>query len=317
MTSNQNIFQTMTTRTLVTMDANVGFWKLKLKTKGKVDKVRTIATEIDTLAKQQGHSTSGATDTKNDQRITAAIQALFVDDVLKSYYEDNDDKLNAAIIDFTMSDFTKGTVKHSITNMQLVCDTAAAIILKTPTALDEFNLSITDLPDLQTAIDLLSAVVPTQSVMKSGNKTITADIAKKFVELRAAMTGLDTNVNTYSKISSKFVDDYTNCRRMVQTGVGHVTAEAALMPIHFEALLGKSYTIGDVLTIKNHSLFNAKYGFTNTPEVLPIVLKDIEGGAVVKETIVKDDKGSFGHWLVVYNPNDMDDVDITVLVAKG
>ncbi len=317
MTSNQNIYQSMTTRTLVTMNANDGLWKLKVKTKSKVDAIKLIATTIDTLAKQQGHSTSGATVTKNDQRISAAIQAMFVDDVLKSYYEDINDKLNGAIIDFTMTDFTKGTVKHSITDMQLVYDTAAAIIAKSPTALEAYNLTVTDLPELQVAIDLLSTVVPTQSVMKSGNKTITSDIAKQFVLLRAAMKGLDTNVNTYSKISPKFVEDYTNGRRMVQTSVGHVTAEAALMPIHFEAILGKEYTIGDVLTIKNHSLFNAKYGFSNTPEVLPTVLKSIDGGAVVKETIVKDDNGSFGHWLVVYNPNDMDDVNITVLVAKG
>ena len=317
MTINQIIYQTMVNREIVIMDANDALWKTKLNTKKRVDRIRNILLNIDTLAKQQGLSTSGATDTKNDQRLIAAVMALFIDDILKSYYDDNEDKKSAAFIDFTMTDFAKGAIKHSITSMQLVYDTAAAIVLKTPTALDDYNLTVTDLPDFKTALDLLNEVAPTTSVMRSGNKTITAEISQQFTLLRTEMNGLDNNVNTYSKISPKFVADYTNGRRMVQTSVGHKTAEASLMPVHFEPLLGKDYTVGDVMTLRNHSMFKAKYGYTNDPKVLPLILKDLDAGAEIKDTIALDADGNFGHWLVVFNPNLLDDVNITVLLAKG
>ncbi len=82
---------------------------------------------------------------------------------------------------------------------------------------------------------------------------------------------LDSNVNTYSRISAKFVADYTNGRRMVQTSVGHKTADVALMPVHFEAVLGKDYTVGDTLTLRSHSPFKAKYGYRYRRLVIPII----------------------------------------------
>ena len=104
---------------------------------------------------------------------------------------------------------------------------------------------------------------------------------------------------------------------MVQTGVGHLTEEVALMPEQHEALLGLKYTLGDSFTIRNHSAFVAEYGITNTPGVLPVTRQRIEGNADVHVEITKDNAGSFGHWLVIYNPNEFDDVNLTVLVAKG
>ena len=317
MTTNQIIYYTMVGRTIVIMNLNDSYWKTKLKTKNRVDRIKAILLAIDELAKQQGLSTTGATDTKNDQRLTAAIMTLFVDDILKSYYEDKDDKKSAAIVDFTMTDFAKGAIKNSITNMQLVYDTAAAIELATPLALADYNLKVTDLPEFKTALDSLNDVAPTTSVMRSGNKTVTEDIRLQFALLRKEMTGLDTNVNTYSRTSAKFVADYTNGRRMVQTGLGHKTAEVALMPVHFEAVLGKDYTVGDTLTLRSHSPFKAKFGYSNDPKVLPLKLKDLDGGAEIKDTIELDAEGNFGHWLIIYNPNEFDDVNITVLVAKA
>ncbi len=317
MTNNQLIFLAMADRSIVIMDSNDSFWKLKAKTKKKVDFIKTVVLEINDLAKQQGHSTAGATDTKDSQRLLTATQAKFVESVLKSYYEDIADEKSAAIINFNMNDYMKLSIKKSIINMQLVHDTAAAIVLAKPAVLDEFNLTATDLPELQTAIDLLSAEVPTQSVMRSGNKTITAAISTQFSVLREEMNNLDNNVNTFIKISPKFVADYTNGRRMAQTGGGHTTAEAALMPSHFEALLGKQFTIGDVLTIRNHSKFNLQYGFTNTPAILPTTLSTLGGDEEIKVTVEKDILDSFGHWLVVYNANELDDVNVTILLAKA
>ena len=36
-----------------------------------------------------------------------------------------------------------------------------------------------------------------------------------------------------------------------------------------------------------------------------------------KVVITKDNTDSLGHWLVIHNPNELDDVNVTILVAKG
>jgi len=74
---------------------------------------------------------------------------------------------------------------------------------------------------------------------------------------------------------------------------------------------------GDTLTIKNHSAFTAEYGLTNTPAVLPVSRQKIEAHTDVKVVITKDNTDNFGHWLVIHNPNELDDVNVTILVAKG
>ena len=33
--------------------------------------------------------------------------------------------------------------------------------------------------------------------------------------------------------------------------------------------------------------------------------------------MTKDNTDSFGNWLVIHNPNELDDVNVTILVAKG
>ena len=121
---------------------------------------------------------------------------------------------------------------------------AAAIITKTPTALNVYNFEPTDLTELQADIDSLKEAVSTQSVMKTENKTITAAIKTKMGLLRDKLNSLDTNVSTYKKKYSSFVSDYTFGRRMVQTGVGHLTEELALMPEQHEAVLGQKLYFG-------------------------------------------------------------------------
>lgn len=317
MTRNTLIYITMVNRTIVIMNDNNIIWKTKSKTSEKVTDIKTLATEIADLNKQQGKSTKGATDTKNDERHTTGAQAEHVSSMLQSYYDDANDKKNLAIVKFSITDFVQSNIEDAVKNMQLIYDIAAAIIDKTPTALDVYNFEPTDLTELQADIDSLKIAVPTQSVMRSTNKTITAAIKTKVRLLRDKVNSLDINIGTYKKRYSSFVSDYTNGRRMVQTGVGHLTEHVALMPEQHEALLGLKYTLGDSFTIRNHSAFVAEYGITNTPGVLPVTRQRIEGNADVHVEITKDNAGSFGHWLVIYNPNEFDDVNLTVLVAKG
>ncbi|MEI6185063.1 MAG: hypothetical protein WCP65_05990, partial [Bacteroidota bacterium] len=308
---------TMGSRTLLILNNYNKIWSGKIKTADKITKISDLLTIITDLAKAQGLNTSGATDTKNNNRVAASTQALHVEHILKSYYDDTDDATNLAKIDFNYTTFAYGDIDTSIKNMSLIYDTAAAILIATPTAFAGYNLETTDMADLKLAIEDLKNSVPVQTTMKSGNKAITKELKSNFKLLRKEMTKLDSNINTYAKKNPEFVNVYTNGRRIVQVGIGHKTAEVALMPEHFEAVLGKEYTLGDVLTIRNHSAFSVQYGFTNTPEILPIILKSLEGGGEIRVTVERDDSGSFGHWLILNNQHDLDDVNVTVLLAKG
>ena len=60
-----------------------------------------------------------------------------------------------------------------------------------------------------------------------------------------------------------------------------------------------------------------QYGLTHDAAVLPTKMMSLEGNTEIKMTVELDSTGNFGHWLVLHNPHDMDDVDVTVLLAKG
>jgi len=317
MTHNQMIYKAMTNRTISIMVDKNGIWSLKTNTSNRVTKVNGLLDKLDLLAKEQGLNTKGATGTKNTQRVVSGLQSMHVGSNLKSYYLDKDDTTSFAIVDFSMTDYEYGSIENSVKKMQLVHDTVAAIVLKTPTAFDGYNLEATDLSELQTDIDVLSGAVVVPSKMKSGNKTVTEEILATFGLLKTEMNGLDVNIETYRKSQPEFVNLYNNGRRLVQMGVGHTTAEVALMPVHFEPVMGKEYTLGDKLKIRNHSAFTLKWGFTNNPKVLPTELHDLDGGAVIDVEIVKDANGTFGHWLILHNANEFDDVNATVLLAKA
>ena len=317
MTNNSKNYLSMVDRTKLILDQYKLLWQTRAKMCARLLRIDGIVTDIDILAKKQGLSTGGATGTKKTDRQIAGEQSFHVENILKSYYLEEDDEMNYDIVDYNMTAYLQGNIKDSIKKMQFIYDTANAIITKTPTALNEFNLAATDMAELQADIDVLNGVSAIPSKMISDNKAVTKKINAKFALLRAEMDGLDVNLNTFAKTQSEFTDAYFSGRRIVNSGVGHKTAEVALMPEHFEAVLGDKYNLGDILTIRNHSDFSVQYGFTNTPDVLPTTMKSLDGGADIKVTVEMDATGNIGHWLVLHNAHEMDDVNVTVLVAKG
>jgi len=317
MTINSKNYLSMVDRSQMVLNDYKTLWSNRAKMAARVARILGLETDLDLLAKQQGLSTGGATKTKKTDRDLAGDQAFHVENILKSYYLEEDDTTNYDIVDFCMTDYVSGDIKESIKKMQLIYDTAAAIIKETPTALDEFNLAATDMADLKSAIDELNGVSGLPFKMRSDNKAITKQINEKLAALRAEMKGLDVNVNTFTKTQSAFSDAYFAGRKIVNTGVGHKTAEVALMPEQTEAVLGDAYTVGDKLTIRNHSAFPVDYGLSHDPNVVPTVMKSLAGMTDILLTVVLDETGNFGHWLMLRNPHDMDDVNVTVLVAKG
>ena len=317
MTNNSKNYLSMVDRSKMILEQYKLLWQTRAKMSARLLRIDGILIDIGLLAKKQGLSTTGATSTKKTDRQIAGEQSFHVENILKSYYLEEDDTTSFDIVDYNMTDYLSGNIKDSIKKMQLIYDTASALITKTPTALNEFNLATTDMAELQSDIAILNGASALPSKMKSDNKAVTKQINTKFALLRVEIDGLDVNMNTFTKTQSEFTDAYFTGRRLVNTGVGHKTAEVALMPEHFEAVLGNKYTVGDVLTIRNHSDFSLQYGFTDTPEILPTTMKNLDGGADIKVTVEMNATGNIGHWLVLHNAHDMDDVNATVLVAKA
>ena len=317
MTNNVKNYNSMVDRTQLTLANNNTLWSGKPKMVSKIAEITSIQTAINVLGKKQGVSTCGATGTKKTDRVVAGLQAYHIEKILQSYYLDIKDQVSYDIIEYSVSDYTSGNIKDSIKKMNQVYDIAAAIIIKSPLALKDFNLVDTDMAELKTDIDAVTTISPLPSTMRAANKAITKEINVQMRLLRTAMNGLDVNMNTFTKTQPAFSDVYFASRKIVNTGVGHKTAEVALMPEQTEAVLGNKYTVGDVLTIRNKSAFAMQYGLTHDAAITPTNMKSLEGNAEIKITVELDSTGDFGHWLVLHNPHDLDDVDVTVLVAKA
>ena len=314
MTQAQENYQDMSIITLGVMESNNDEWTTDVTTASRMNDVTTTLTNISVLDKKQGLNAKGATKTKNTLWAECATTAEHIDDGLIAYYESKNDETNLAIIKFTHSDFVHCSFAEGYKRMSLVQSKAAGIAIAN---LIPFKVVATDITEFAVSLGLLKTAAPANRLMKVTNKAITKAINEQFKILKPQMKKLDSSVNTYKKDSPTFVSEYKIGRKIIHYGKGHTTAELNLMPIETESVLGNKYTVGDVLTIRNHSDFTIHYGLTDTPDILPAVMQSLESNTDIKVTVEKDAKDSFGHWLIVHNPNEFDDVSVTVLVAKG
>ena len=314
MTQGQEDYMRMSNVTLGVMADNNDIWKDDTTTSGKVTNATTTITEIELLEKQHGLNATGTTKTKNTLWGECAAEADHIDSGLIAYYEDKDDQTNLAIIKFTISNYTHGAFADGLKKMQLVQATAAGMPIAN---LTPYKVTATDITTLAANLILLKDAAPANRLMVVTNAAITAAINDKFTILKPQMNKLDTSINTYKRDQSEFVSKYYIGRKIISYGKGHTTAEVNLMPVEFEALLGNKYTIGDVMTIRNHSNLTLHFGYTDTPGVLPTEMESLASKSEVKVTIAKNAQNTYGHWLIVHNPNQFDDVSVTVLLAKG
>ncbi len=314
MTQAQENYQDMTNITLGVMESNNGEWTKDVTTSSRLNDVTTTLNNIKVLDNKQGLNAKGATKTKNTLWAECATTAEHIDDGLIAYFESKNDETNLAIIKFTHTEFVHCSFSDGFKRMSLVHSTAAGIPIAN---LIPFKVVATDISEFAVSLGLLKDAAPANRLMKVTNKAITKAINEQFKILKPQMKKLDSSVNTYKKDSPTFVSEYKIGRKIIHYGKGHTTAELHLMPVETESVLGNKYTVGDVMTIRNHSDFTIHYGYTDTPDILPTVMQSLESNTDIKVTIEKDAKDSFGHWLIVHNPNEFDDVSVTVLLAKG
>ena len=315
MTKAQGNYKTMTGVSFAVLENNNAIWSTNTTTSKKVLNAKTIIGEIEALEKQHGLNLKGATGTKNSSWLVAAKSADHVNCGLKAYYDDKEDKTNLAIINFSYTELATCSIDDAIKRMELIQKKAEGIAIAD---LLDFKVVAADITGLNVDILALKKDAPANAVLQVTNKEITAAINAKFKLLKPCMRKLDTNINIYKRDQPDFVELYSFSRRTKNIGKGHLTAEGDIMPEHFDIFLGKKISIGDVLTVRNHSAFDAKITITDTPEILELdMLKELPANDEVKFEVPKDFNGLFGHWVMVYNPNKFDDVSVTILVAKA
>ena len=318
MTDNQINSLNMANTVTAFLDKNNGIFNTNTKVNTLLTAIKATVLSLNQTAAAQGINTTGATAAKHQLKQVATDKALHVSGGLQAYYEDINDLTLAAEYHFTDSDFTHGAIAENIVKMQFVHDKAASITTATSTPLLPFLVTAADISDLQIAITNLINSVPVKKVMQAGTTAATALLPVQFTTMRGQLEKMDTLIGNYKMSQSSFVEGYSNARKINNLGKTLQAKELHLEPHHFEAIFAKKFKKGDTFTVRNHSEDAVSIFLTDTPKILPtsngII---IQPQAEVKVSVPSDFADQFGHWLTVFNPSDIDDAHVTVILAHG
>jgi hypothetical protein len=138
-----------------------------------------------------------------------------------------------------------------------------------------------------------------------------------FKALREKFKYLDLLIGTLKNTQRSFYDAYKKSRRIIHLGKTQQAVELNLQAREFKAIFGKKFKAGYWFTVRNHSDFPAVLYLTDEPNELSVKNEvTIVGKAEVKLKVPADFNKIFGHWLMVFNPNTLDGVKLTVIRAR-
>ena len=280
-----------------------------------VTAVTNTHTLILTTAGIQSTINKGPTTTKHNLWVTAATDADHVCSGVKAYADDINDANLSAAMHFTYKGLLDCSTKTAVIDMQAIHDKAVTIPIA---SLAPFNVVAGDITSLQTAITAFAGAMPMKRALVVNTSVATTQLPPLFTTQRKQLKKLDNIVNTFKKSQATFVANHFDARKIINLGKTQQAEEVHLMPKHFEAIFGKKFLEGDMITVRNHSTVDMEVFLTDTTDTLPVkgglkILKNAE----IKLEISKDFGGLFGHSIVVYNPNTIDDVHVTVILAHG
>lgn len=315
MTDGQNNFVIMTDSVLAVMQQFNTIWSGNAKVAAAVAAVTGTNNLIKTTAGSQAQINAGPTTSKHKLWEVAALKADHVCSGMKAYADDINDVTLSASLHFTYKSLLNCSTNEAITNMQTIHDKAAGIAIA---LLAPFQVVAADITGLQTAITAFSGAAPMKRVMVSNAAVATGQFPALFTTQRSQLKKLDNLVNTYRIAQPTFVETHFIARKIVDMGKTIQAVELTLLPKHFEGVFGMKISDGDTFTIRDHSKTNMSVFLTDTPDVLPTTKGvTIKGDTDLKLLVPKDFGGVFGHWLVLYNPSNIDDVHVTAIHAHG
>lgn len=317
MTDNQNNNLNManTTVSYLGVPSNTAIFTANTKVTTLLTNIKGTISNINQTAQQQAADTTGATVSKKQLHDIAANLAEHVTTGMMAYADDINDPVLAAAVHFTHTDFYKGTVNEISNKMQIVHDKAAGVPIA---SLAPFQIVANDISGLQTAITNYVNAAPQKKVLQSTTSAATDALPPLFATLRTQLKKMDNLIKTYKVAQPNFVAGYLNARKVINLGKTQQAEELHLMPHHFEAIFGKKFLEGDTFTIRNHSTVKIQIALTDNPATMPTAnVITVAANNEIQATVSKDFGGVFGHWLIVNNPNDIDDTHITIILAHG
>ncbi len=315
MTDGQNNSLNMANVTVALLNKNATIFTTNAKMNALLAAIVSTIGSINQTAGTQATDTTGATTTKQNLHQIAIDKAEHVTAGLEAYAADINDTTLAAQVHFTHSDFSRGTLNEIVTRMNFVYNTAHALPAATMTL---YNVSATDISDLNTAITNYNNAAPTKKVMQATTTAATDALPPLFTTLSSQLVKMDKWVKTYKTAQPAFFAAYTNARKIVDLGKTTQAEELVLMPHHFEAIFGKKFLEGDTFTVRNHSPKEIILALTDTPNVMATTnLLNVPPMTELQAEVSKNFGGVFGHWLLVHNPDDIDDAKVTIILAHG
>jgi len=305
----------MTDSVLAVMQQFNNIWSGNAKIAAIVAAITATNTTIKATAGNQAQINAGPTTNKHKLWKDAALKADHICSGLKAYADDINDVILSASLHFTYKSFLNCPTNEAIKNMQTIHDKAASIAI---TLLAPFQITAADITGLQTAINAFSGAAPMKRVMVTNAAVATGQFPALFTTQRSQLKKLDNLISTYRIAQPTFVDTHFIARKIVDMGKTIQAVELNLLPKHFEGVFGMKISNGDTFTIRNHSKTILSVFLTDTPDVLPTTKGvTVKGDTDLKLLVPKDFGGVFGHWLVLYNPSNIDDLKVTVIHAHG
>ena len=315
MTTDQIDYLNMANASLGILHENDSIWTGNTTFSGQVTAIEEDVDTIEMLSGTQATSAKGATISEYAAWQAAAEIAEHVDAGIKAYYMHEDDMVKYEIVNFSNSDFEYGKLAVVLERMKKVHEMAVTIPILD---LADFNIVAADLTKLDAAITTFEESIPVHTEMVSVTSSATAELPVVFTSLRKKFKKMDLMVLTYKMSKPIFVDNYFKARNILDYGKTHVTAEVDLLPKEFKALFDGKLKIGYWMTVRNHSDFNALIYLTDKTDTLDIANEvEIPAQGEYKLAIPGDFKNVFNHWLMVYNPNTLDKVKLTIILSKN
>jgi len=292
----------------------ISIWGTNLKFKANVNRIKDVRDKIAVVAGIQITSAKGATKGEHYCWSVAADIAEHVCFGLKSYFEDEDDDISLGEINYTYSDFAYGARLDALNKMKKVAELLEPITI---TDLEDYFVLATDKTELHDAIEAFEASVPEHDTIVATTSTATEELPELFTTYRKEIYRLDNRMKALKKTQPTFYKAYKNSRKIKNLGKGQQAAEMTLMAKEFLAVFGAKFEAGYWFTIRNHSGYPATAMLTDKPNELLVANEVIiPPHSDLKVEVPNDFNNVFGHWLMIYNGNKLDDIHVTVIMSK-
>ena len=181
--------------------------------------VKSHVTNIQALSQAQSQDKSGISEDKKQARLVMCNTALPISSAVHAYAIKTKNNELAAQMDFSSSDLMTGRDVLCAQRCQNIYDKANANVA----ALADYGLTDAKLTGLKAAIAAYSLLISKPRDARATGKTTTGQLGTEFDALDETLTVMDDLIPQFAAANQKFVDDYNNARKVVDTSASHAS----------------------------------------------------------------------------------------------